>query len=70
MKALDMSLLISPKKKPTYRLLEWYEGDKLTISQNGWMLRFDTDRSHIQAFIDCANEFLAEVKEHQDAQAA
>ena len=70
LKALDMSLLISPKKKPTYRLLEWDTGDRLTISQNGWMLRFDTDRSHIQAFIDCASEFLDKVKEHQDAQAA
>lgn len=70
LKALDMSLLISPKKKPTYRLLEWDEGDKLTISQKGWMLRFDTDRSQIQAFIERASEFLAEVKEHKDAQAA
>ena len=68
-KALDMSLLISPKK-PTYRLLEWDEGDRLTISQKGWMLRFDTDRSQIQAFIERASEFLAEVKEQIDAQAA
>lgn len=68
-KALDMSLLIRTKK-PTYRLLEWDKGDKLTISQNGWMLRFDTDRSQIQSFIERASEFLAEVKEHQDAQAA
>lgn len=68
-KALDMSLLIRTKK-PTYRLLEWDKGDKLTISQNGWMLRFDTDRSQIQAFIERASEFLAEVKENQDAQAA
>lgn len=68
-KALIMSLLISPKR-PTYRLIEWDEGDRLTIRQNGWMLRFDTDRSHIQAFIDCASEFLDKVKEHQDAQAA
>ena len=68
-KALDMSLLISPKK-PTYRLLEWDKGDRLTIRQKGWMLRFDTDRSQIQSFIERASEFLAEVKEHQDAQAA
>lgn len=68
-KALDMSLLIRTKK-PTYRLLEWDKGDKLTISQNGWMLRFDTDSSQIKAFIDCASEFLDKVKEHKDAQAA
>lgn len=68
-KALDMRLLISPKK-PTYRLLEWDEGDRLTIRQKGWMLRFDTDRSQIQSFIERASEFLAEVKEHQDAQVA
>lgn len=68
-KALDMSLLISPKK-PTYRLLEWDEGDRLTIRQKGWMLRFDTDRSQIQAFIELAGAFLAEVTEHQDAQVA
>lgn len=68
-KALDMSLLISPKK-PTYRLLEWDEGDRLTIRQKGWMLRFETDRSQIQEFIERASEFLAEVKDHKDAQAA
>ena len=68
-KALIMSLLISPKR-PTYRLIEWDESDRLTIRQMGWMLRFDTDRSQIQAFIDCASEFLDKVKEHKDAQAA
>lgn len=68
-KALIMSLLISPKRT-TYRLIEWDKGDRLTIRQKGWMLRFDTDRSQIQAFIDCASEFIDVVKEHQDAQAA
>lgn len=68
-KALIMSLLISPKK-PTYRLIEWDKYDRLTIRQKGWMLRFDTDRSQIQAFIDCASEFIDVVKEHKDAQAA
>lgn len=64
-KALDMS-----PKKSTYRLLEWDKGDGMTIRQKGWMLRFDTDRSQIRSFIERASEFLAEVKEHQDAQAA
>lgn len=51
-------------------VFDWDEHEGLTITKGGTMLRFSTNQDFLQGFIDRACNFLRQVKEHQDAQAA
>lgn len=56
--------LISRNQGTQYRLFEWCVGDGLTISKRDFMIRFSTSESRLQSFINYAEEFLDEVREH------
>lgn len=52
-----------------YRLLEWLDGEGLTINMKNTMIRLTTSESRLQSFIDYADEFLEEVQENLNEEA-
>ena len=51
-------------------VIQWCAYEGLTIEKGNVLARFGTDKAHVQGLIDYAREFLRQVKEHKDAQAA
>lgn len=51
-------------------VIQWCANEGLTIEKGNVLARFGTDKAHVQGLIDYARDFLRQVKEHKDAQAA
>lgn len=51
-------------------VIQWCQYEGLTIQKGNVLARFGTDKAHAQNLVDYAREFLRQVKEHKDAQAA
>lgn len=47
-----------------YRLIEWIDGEGITINRRDFMIRLTTSESRLLSFLSYAEEFLQEVKEH------
>lgn len=58
----------SKNTEKQYRLLEWIDGEGITINRRDFMIRLTTSESRLQSFINYAEEFLEEVREHIHAQ--
>jgi hypothetical protein len=70
----SISALAKSLRKPdldnSLGVIQWCAYEGLTITKGNVLARFGTDKAHVQGLIDYSREFLRQVKEHKDAQAA